>query len=394
LVILPVRVLRSDENIYLVAMGCLKLSFRETGERQIFLSVWRRGTPKKNDHRNFLPLGEKNAGKENCDNYYPFGLTFNSYNRENSTPNDYKYNGKELQDELNLEVYSYGARMYDPSDGRWWSPDPFAHAYYSNSPYSYVLGNPVSNTDVQGMWTVSRHNKMTLQALSQVGIGGEQAQLIAHYSSVYADNPGGHIYLNNMLQNSKADHVHYRSDINYSGTRNSQETAWNPGDRGYNYNIWHSMRSGGEKDAFDAGAEGGISAEAATQRGREFGWGKVFDAAGSGTKLGDLEKNSEAIQNLGQGLHALQDSYAHQGRSDVGAGHIWNDFHGNTASSQAITGSAVTVYKLLTNDFDGIKTNKKGGLSLTVTGMTGEQKSKVLEKALEYLKSKNEKDKK
>jgi hypothetical protein len=284
--------------------------------------------------------------------------------------------------------------MYDPSAGRWWSPDPFAHAYYSNSPYSYVLGNPVSNTDVQGMWTVSRHNKMTLQALSQVGIGGEQAQLIAHYASVYADNPGGAIYANNAFQNNKADHVHYRGDIDYSGTANSQERYWKPGDAGFNYNIWHSMRSPAESKAFDNWEDGGVSADAATQRGREFGWGKVFDAAGSGTKLGDLGKNSEAIQSLGQGLHALQDSYAHTGRSDVSAGHIWNDFHGSTASSQAITGSAVTVYKLLTNDFDGIKTNKKGGLTLTVTGMSAEQKSMVLDKALEYLKSKNEKDKK
>lgn len=54
----------------------------------------------------------------------------------------------------------------------------------------------------------------------------------------------------------------------------------------------------------------------------------------------------------------------------------------------------MTVYKLLTNDFDGIKTNKKGGLTLTLTGMSGEQKGKVLEKALEYLKSKKKEDKK
>src|SRR5690606_6902583 len=46
--------------------------------------------------------------------YYPFGLTFNSYQRENSTPNLYQYNGKELISELGLEDYDYGARRYDP----------------------------------------------------------------------------------------------------------------------------------------------------------------------------------------------------------------------------------------------------------------------------------------
>lgn len=151
MVILPVRVLRSDENIYLVAMGCLKLSFRETGERQIFLSVWRRGAPKKIDHRNFLPLGEKKAGKENCDNYYPFGLTFNSYQRENAVKNQYLYNnGAERQDELDLNVDATKFRMYDPAMGRWWQIDPKVDEFYGWTSYNYSLDNPVRYNDPNG----------------------------------------------------------------------------------------------------------------------------------------------------------------------------------------------------------------------------------------------------
>jgi hypothetical protein len=41
------------------------------------------------------------------DDYYPFGLVFNSYQRENSLINDYKYNGKEEQTELGLSTYDY-----------------------------------------------------------------------------------------------------------------------------------------------------------------------------------------------------------------------------------------------------------------------------------------------
>jgi YD repeat-containing protein len=48
------------------------------------------------------------------DDYYPFGLSISglSYQRENSSAQDYKYNGKELQDELGLGWLDYGARMY------------------------------------------------------------------------------------------------------------------------------------------------------------------------------------------------------------------------------------------------------------------------------------------
>jgi RHS repeat-associated protein len=83
--------------------------------------------------------------------YYPFGLTFNSYSRENSTPNQYLYNGKEKQDELGLDWLDYGARMYMPELGRWGVVDPLADMYDDLSPYHYALNNPVNFLDPNGM---------------------------------------------------------------------------------------------------------------------------------------------------------------------------------------------------------------------------------------------------
>jgi RHS repeat-associated protein len=60
------------------------------------------------------------------EDYYPFGLTFNSYHRENSDVNLFQYNGKEEQDELDLGWLDYGARMYMPEIGRWGLVDPLS----------------------------------------------------------------------------------------------------------------------------------------------------------------------------------------------------------------------------------------------------------------------------
>ena len=131
--------------------------------------------------------------------YYPFGLKHQGYNtslcleEENGGPcistldsmgYKYKYNGKELQDELGLNMYDYGWRNYSPDIARWTQIDPlfndlkFAHdnldvdpddheevymsiindleiggGIYNTdnlNPYGYGYNNPVSFDDPDG----------------------------------------------------------------------------------------------------------------------------------------------------------------------------------------------------------------------------------------------------
>ncbi|WP_276681725.1 RHS repeat domain-containing protein [Empedobacter brevis] len=108
----------------------------------------------------------------NEDHYYPFGLQHKGYNKppvditirererveigvgigntSGSANYKYRYNGKELQEELNLNLYDYGARNYDPAIGRFFNIDRFAEKYTTTTPYHYTKNNPIYFVDFKG----------------------------------------------------------------------------------------------------------------------------------------------------------------------------------------------------------------------------------------------------
>jgi RHS repeat-associated protein len=102
--------------------------------------------------------------------YYPFGLKHSGYNSDRmmylkegsvlkikpvpplfKTINNYKFENKEWQDELGLNVYDFHARNYMPDIGRTTTYDPMAEDFYDFSPQSFLNNNPMSFIDPTGM---------------------------------------------------------------------------------------------------------------------------------------------------------------------------------------------------------------------------------------------------
>jgi len=186
--------------------------------------------------------------------YYAFGMMMPG--RSYSAPGGgyrYGFNGKEKAREITSDDYDFGARIYDPRIGRFLSVDPLQTKYPDVSPYLFAANNPIVNIDQDGKYALFIHYMLTRYMLMQAGVSEVQANLIAHYASVYSDNPGAIRNFSEYKSYSKADliiaknikdsqkdnpifaeiggkvseekvryGVTYNTDIDYSRTVNSQ----------------------------------------------------------------------------------------------------------------------------------------------------------------------------
>ncbi|MFY7743363.1 MAG: RHS repeat domain-containing protein [Flavobacterium sp.] len=123
----------------------------------------------KDPETNVLKVLEEN-------HYYPFGLKHQNYNtgrkqygkkedeittlqfpglvlptEEKPMVYKYKYNGKEWQDELGLNLTAMDFRMYDNAIGRFHNIDAMADIMPSLSPYRFAFNNPVIWKDPTGL---------------------------------------------------------------------------------------------------------------------------------------------------------------------------------------------------------------------------------------------------
>jgi len=97
-------------------------------------------------------ITEQNGNRKEKMEYFPFGTYREAIDYDTNFPDVfYTFTGQEEDDELGL--YNYKARLYDPVLGRFISPDRIVQAPenpQSLNRYSYCLNNPLIYTDPSG----------------------------------------------------------------------------------------------------------------------------------------------------------------------------------------------------------------------------------------------------
>jgi RHS repeat-associated protein len=199
-------------------MGCLKLYNQEAeGLEESTVFLWGR-------------LKGKEGALKNRYNYYPFGLTFNSYQRSYSKANNYLYQGKELQPEI--DIYDSEWRGYDHILGRTWQQDPHAENYFSLSPYSWAANNPLMYTDPDGRDIIIYYQDEDGENQRFVFNGSNSSdapknefvqQFFEAYNTLQENGVGENVKA--IAENSKTQVNLYKADRN---TSEGYSIWWNP----------------------------------------------------------------------------------------------------------------------------------------------------------------------
>ncbi len=123
-------------------MGCRKITYYQAGEANGQTAFFSGGR-----------LEKKESALKNRIDYYPFGLTFNSYKRQFSKKNKMNtFQDQEYDEETGWVQFKW--RNHQPELGRFFNVDPLAEDYYYNSPYAFSENKVTAHIELEGLEAV------------------------------------------------------------------------------------------------------------------------------------------------------------------------------------------------------------------------------------------------
>lgn len=157
--------------------------------------------------------------------YYPFGLKQNGYNNTTSGGNDtaqnWKFQGQELSEDLELNMYEFKYRMHDPSIGRFIQVDPLAEDYVYNSTYAFSENRVIDSYEREGL------ERFFAADGSQIGLVGDSNEIRVMNDSS-SDNAQSQITDANNSSLTAEERAEARSSLmqgSSQGYRNTDEAA-------------------------------------------------------------------------------------------------------------------------------------------------------------------------
>ncbi len=248
--------------------------------------------------------------------YYPFGMQHTS---STTATNHYLYNSKELNDDLGLDWYDYGARWQDPTTGRFTTIDRFAEDFPFQSSYSMASNNPISSID----------------------INGDSTYLIIYGSGWVNPEAQGQVYDvgNAFKKNAEAQAENIRNSSGFNAQTDAVEVIYAPTEQDF-IDATNKQYASGEiiqLDVYSHGTEndinlGGEATDVYTQQDKR--WVGAYDDARDSNSFGEQEFKKIDANNFSNNATCTlwgcnQGGYKPSGSSRSAAQALANQLGGN-----------------------------------------------------------------
>lgn len=144
------------------AFETLTLNFKPEEEGYMMIYVANQTNEDLDVHFDDLTVEHLEGPIIRTDDYYPFGLTFNSSERSGFTTNKFLFQGQEHQEETGWDSFKW--RNHQPDIGRFFNIDPLAEDYYYNSPYAFSENDVISAIELEGLEKIRITNYSKIQS--------------------------------------------------------------------------------------------------------------------------------------------------------------------------------------------------------------------------------------